>query len=278
MITGLDHLVLLCTGITSGAADMQALLGLPPTWRSQDAAGGSENSEFRTGNTALELMAPIKGSPLSDTLANEGAGLKSLVFATDDIDAAHHLCLRRGLSPEAVIDGTGRDGITGQTRHWRRFRLGKTQTNGIRIFVIQRNAAPEPATLMPAAATHLDHLVISTPNPNRALALYGARLGLHLALDRTATEWDTRFLFFRTGGLTLEIVHRLSADADPAGPDTFYGLTWAVDDLSATHARLTASGVTVSSQRKGRKPGSSVFTAKSHHLGVPTLFIAHEAR
>jgi hypothetical protein len=103
-------------------------------------------------------------------------------------------------------------------------------------------------------------------------------LGLDLALDRTREEWKTRFLFFRTGGLTFEVINRLGEDHDPAAPDSIWGLTWTVDDLSAAHARLTEAGFNVSEQRTGRKPGSAVFTIRDGTLGVPTLFIAHSSR
>ena len=134
------------------------------------------------------------------------------------------------------------------------------------------------ADAAPDAVVSLDHVVIDTPNPDRALGLYGARLGLDLALDRNAPEWKTRFLFFRTGGLTFEVIHRLGETHDAAAPDKIWGLTWEVDDLAAAHARLSAAGFNISEQRKGRKPGSTVFTVRDGTMGVPTLFIAHEGR
>ena len=131
---------------------------------------------------------------------------------------------------------------------------------------------------MPGAATSLDHLVINTPNPERAVATYGARLGLRFALDRTAEQWKTRFLFFRLGGLTLEIIHRLGEDHDLAANDAIWGLTWETDDLMAARSRLEAAGLDVSEIRTGRKPGSEIFTVRNGTQGVPTLFIAHAAR
>ena len=121
-------------------------------------------------------------------------------------------------------------------------------------------------------------LVINTPNPERAVANYGARLGLRFALDRTAEQWKTRFLFFRLGGLTLEIINRLGQDQDPNDPDFIWGLTWETDDLEAAHARLTASGHDLSEIRTGRKPGTTVFTVRDRTQDVPTLFIAHAKR
>ena len=164
-------------------------------------------------------------------------------------------------------------------RTWRRFRCADGETGGIKTFVIEHvTGALAPADAPDGAVTGLDHIVINTPNPDRAAALYGARLGLDLALDRTASEWKTRFLFFRTGGLTFEVINRLGDDHDAAGNDTIFGLTWAVRDLEAAHERLTDAGFNVSGVRTGRKPGSRVFTVRDGTLNVPTLFISHDPK
>lgn len=282
MITSLDHFVLLCPDVSAGTAEMQILLGRAPDWQATDAHG-IHSAEFRTENTALELISPTKrghitAQALQDKLLAQGGGLKSLVFATDDLAAAHHLLTRRGLNPGDITRGQATNEATGNARQWRRFRLDDAKTHGIKTFLIQREQ-PAAATPTPTgAASRLDHIVINTPNPDRALAQYGARLGLHLALDRTAEQWKTRFLFFRVGGLTFEIIHRLDQSSDPAGDDTIWGLTWTVADLPAAHARLSAAGVDVSDIRTGRKPGTTVFTARDSTLGVPTLFIAHAPR
>lgn len=95
-------------------------------------------------------------------------------------------------------------------------------------------------------------------------------------LDLTEEKWGARLLFFRLGGLTLEVVHKLREP--PKEQDRLWGMTWAVKDLSAAKQRLDKAAVTTSDIRTGRKPGSNVFTVKSHSLGIPTLFIAHQPR
>lgn len=271
MITALDHFVLVAPKIEASVSEMAALLGIQPNWRQDAGGGGYHAAEFRVRNTALELMCPDNSADLETT----GQGLKSLVFAVDDIEAVHHVLKRRGLEPGEISSHDAEDPASGERRAWRRFRLDKAATHGVRIFLIERNAAVEATEPAPAQASSLDHIVINTPNPERAVALYGGRLGLRLALDRTAEQWATRFLFFRVGGLTLEIVHSLDSPGDPEGPDQIWGLTWEADDIEATRARLAGVGRNVSEVREGRKPGSRVFTARDGTLGVPTLFISH---
>src|SRR5258706_4601468 len=102
------------------------------------------------------------------------------------------------------------------------------------------------------AITAMDHVVISTSDPERAAALYGARLGLDMALDRSHPDWG-RLMFFRCGDLIVEVVHRPGKDA-PADKahDKLHGLSWRVADVHATRARLAAAGIDVSHVRTGR--------------------------
>lgn len=279
MITGLDHFVLVCPEIETATADYTALLGAAPSWQAE--SGGIATSVFTVGNTALELMAPVGDGATADKLRDmtkDGPRLTTLVYRSDDMAADHHGMTRRGLSPSEPAAGTSAHAKTGETRTWQSYRVPDEVMAGVKTFVLQPEAALPVAAPVSGTATALDHLVINTPNPERAVANYGARLGLRFALDRTAEQWKTRFLFFRLGGLTLEIIHRLGEDHDPAGPDSIWGLTWETDDLEAAHARLSASGHDVSEIRTGRKPGTTVFTVRDRTEGVPTLFIAHAKR
>lgn len=282
VITGLDHLVLVCADIEAGIAAYSRLMGRAPDWRSADEATGTVTAQFRLANTALELLAPSgegpAGTRLGELLDGKPARLTSLVFATDDIAGAHRTLTRRGLAPGQVSGASARHVGTGAVRRWQRFRLPDQACAGVKTFLLQHESPPGVPAMHDAMVGGLDHVVINTPNPDRALAHYGARLGLRLARDRTNPDWGARLVFFRTGALTVEILHRLDADEDPAGPDRIWGLSWAVDDLAAAHQRLGASGVDVSPIRTGRKPGTQVFTVKSSTLDIPTLFIAQGAR
>jgi catechol 2,3-dioxygenase-like lactoylglutathione lyase family enzyme len=122
----------------------------------------------------------------------------------------------------------------------------------------------------------MDHIVVSTGDPERAAALYGARLGLDMALDRSHPDWG-RLMFFRCGDLIVETVQRPGAIADPAH-DRLYGLSWRVTDADATRARLASAGVEVSDVRTGRQPGTRVLTVRSGTCGIPTLLVERTAR
>ncbi len=116
-------------------------------------------------------------------------------------------------------------------------------------------------------------------DPERAAALYGARLGLDMALDRSHPDWG-RLMFFRCGDLIVEVTHRPGKPVNAAQEahqdkqhDRLRGMCWRVADIDATHARLAGAGVDVSEVRTGRKPGTRVMTVRSGTCGVPTLLV-----
>ncbi len=280
MILGLDHAVVLVRDIEAGVAGYQALLGRAPVWRAQKE--GVATAVFSLANTSLELMAPVAEGEGADRVRSvldaQGEGLASLAFAVEDIDAARHRLARLGLSPSDVSDGESRDLGSGRSMTWKRTRTDAKATGGVKMFFLQR---AEPFALSPATANAtvdaLDHIVLSTPDPERAAALYGARLGLDMKLDRTVAALQTRFLFFRIGGLVFEIIHSLKTGKGD-GPDKIFGVSWRVADVAATRERLQEAGFEVSELREGRKPGTRVFTVRTGTFGVPTIVIEQGQR
>jgi catechol 2,3-dioxygenase-like lactoylglutathione lyase family enzyme len=135
---------------------------------------------------------------------------------------------------------------------------------------------PRSAAISDAPILGLDHVVVSTEDPERAAALYGARLGLDMALDRSHPDWG-RLMFFRCGDLIVEIVHRLGAVADTTG-DKLWGLSWRAADIVAARARLQQAGIGASEVRAGRKPGTRVMSVRDSLCGVRTLLLERSAK
>lgn len=280
MISGLDHIVVLVRDLEAGIAETTTLFGFGPTWRAEK--DGAATALFTSNNAALELMAATGAGAAGDgvraAIEKDGEGLASIAFAVPDIEAAHRRLTRLGLKPEDIASGEGRDIVSGQTMSWRRTRASKGLTHGVRLFFIQRETPmPKPAPAAPDHAELLDSLVISTPDPDRAAALYSARLGIPMALDRTIEALGTRFIFLRGGDFVVEIIHSLK-QGKGGGPDKVWGLSWRVGDIDAAHARLQKAGLDLSIIREGRKPGTRVFTIKSGTCNVPTLMIEQGPR
>jgi catechol 2,3-dioxygenase-like lactoylglutathione lyase family enzyme len=239
VITALDHLVLTASFRDGAIGAYETLFGR----RAQDGA-------VRVGNAGIAVVDDASTARLSQ-----------MVFATPSLEKAATLLERRAIGV-ATADG--------------KRVLSPAATHGVPIALIQRNDGL-PASLLKdsdeaSSITALDHVVVRTPNPERAVALYAGRLGLDLRLDRSNPKWNARLLFFRCGDTVVEISHDLRKGISD-GPDELWGLSWRTPDIARCHARLRRAGVEVSEPRDGRRPGSQVMTVASHTANVPTIVI-----
>jgi catechol 2,3-dioxygenase-like lactoylglutathione lyase family enzyme len=279
MITGLDHVVVLVNDLEAGAAAYELLLARAPAWRS--VSDGAQTVLFTLDNMTLELMSPNGDGPAADriraALTDQGEGLASICFRVGDIARMHRRLERLALKPEPVADIESRDTATGATLSWQRTRAATEASRGVRLFFLERaSERPRSAAIADAPVIAMDHVVISTGDPERAAALYGARLGLDMALDRSHPDWG-RLMFFRCGDLIVETVQRPGAVAEPAH-DRLYGLSWRVADAAAARARLASAGIEVSDVRTGRQPGTRVLTVRDGTCGIPTLLVERAPR
>ena len=239
MIDALDHLTLRASFRAGAVGAYETLLGRR-----------AEDSKLRVSNVGLLIEDDASTARLS-----------SMVFATSSLDRAGHLLERRALPAKREGD---------------RLTLSADATHGVPIALIEikDKAAPSPLkdSSEAAAISALDHVVIRSPNPERAIALYAGRLGLDLRLDRSNPDWGSRLLFFRCGDLVVEIAHDLKKGVTDAA-DELWGLSWRTPDIARCNERLRKAGVEVSEPRNGRRPGSQVFSVQSHTANVPTIVI-----
>ena len=256
MIDAVDHILLAADLLGAAAQSYAAVLGHDPT------TGGNDVS-FQLANVRLALVTKQ---------SSDAGGLAGLVFAVPDMAKAERLFQRRGLRMHRQNAAPGNGPGT--------CHIATDSTHGVPLSLIERHprntATPTAATGHAAVVAGLDHVVIRTPNPERAIALYAGRLGLSLRLDRTEPSWGARLLFFRCGDLIIEVAHDLKSGTSDER-DQLWGLSWRAPDVTGTHARLRAAGVEVSDVRAGRRPGTRIFTVRSHTVGVPTVMIGPES-
>jgi catechol 2,3-dioxygenase-like lactoylglutathione lyase family enzyme len=257
MIRALDHIAVAVRDFEASVDAYRRLLGREPELEPRD---GADRAWFHFPNMALEVIAPSGDGPAGERvrarLDAAGEGQWICAFQVDDLDAAARLLSRRGLEVEPV----------GTVARLRAAGLDFVQTPG------RSGAEPSPPTTEAAAVSALDHVVILSPNPDRALGLYGAKFGLDLRLDRANEKWGARQQFYRCGGTVLEVGASLNGPVTDQ-PDRFGGLAWQVSDPDAAQARMAAAGFDVSEVRTGRKPGTKVFTVRDAPGGTPTLML-----
>jgi catechol 2,3-dioxygenase-like lactoylglutathione lyase family enzyme len=239
VIDALDHFTLHASFRDGAVVAYETLLGRK-----------AEDGRLRVGNVGLVIEDHASTAQLS-----------SMVFATASLEKAARLLERRAVPSE---------------HHGERLVLSTDATHGVPIALVERSEAPAASPLLKsseaAAISALDHVVVRTPNPDRAIALYAGRLGLDLRLDRSNPDWGSRLLFFRCGDLVIEIAHDLKKGLSDA-PDQLWGLSWRTPDVGKANERLKKAGVEVTEPRNGRRPGTQVFSVLSHTANVPTIVI-----
>jgi catechol 2,3-dioxygenase-like lactoylglutathione lyase family enzyme len=287
MLETLDHAVIAVRDLGAATRDLVGLLGRGPSWSGEHPGAGTANVLFRLERSYVELLAPAGPGPLAAAVEGRleaaGEGLFALAFGTPDAEACRADFAARGLEPGPATDGLGRDLGSGAFRRWRTVTLPPERTRGVLLFAIEHRSPPgllpevEPACAPNAAPHAIDHVVVRSADVGATRALLRDGLGLRLALERRFDAFDLHALFFRVGGVTIEVAGSLAPPAQPGAHDSLWGLAWAVRDAAAARARLAGAGYDVSPVRAGRKPGTSVCTVRSRTCGVATLLVGPAA-
>jgi catechol 2,3-dioxygenase-like lactoylglutathione lyase family enzyme len=280
MLTRFDHLTIAVHDLDAAGGAYARMLGRAPVWHGSHPELGTHSALFALSNAWVELLAPVPSAAeaegLRAWLAEHGEGLQAIAFGTADADACSRELRARGVrvTPPQAGSALGSDGVA---RSYRSLELSPRTTRGLPVLIVERDPA-QAAVLSagtapdPDACDALDHIVVRTADPDAAIALYRDGLGIRLALDRVLGT--TRMLFFRIGGVTLEVVH----DPSLTSGDRLYGAANRARDLDAAHARLQRSGFDTSPPREGRKTGTRVMTVRNAPAGVATLMLRDPAR
>jgi catechol 2,3-dioxygenase-like lactoylglutathione lyase family enzyme len=281
LISAVDHVPVVVADLDVAVAAYSTLLGRTPNWRGR--LEGARHAWFQLPNIALDIIAADGEGPgaaaIRARLAKYGEGPAAIAWRTPDLDETVRRLGRRAIQ-------FGATGVTrsldedGRERTWRYAEARQSTTRGLMMMWIEQ--APDaarwpvspPVTDQAAAVSSIDHIVVRTANADGCVALYGGRLGLDLRLDRANAAWNAHQLFFACNDMVIEAGAAITPDPARAGErDTLGGLAWRVSDPHAARARLAAAGIDVSEVRKGRKPGTEVFTIRSGVPGAPYLML-----
>lgn len=272
MISQLNRIDIAVTDVARATQDYADLFGF--------AAGASDadGARFRLANTDVRLHRAGAGE----------TGLSCMAFGVDSLERAARRLDNCGL---AYSRETGPDGA--------RLRLAPGASLGTPVTL---EAAPARDTRREAgpglagagAIVGVDHLVLRSTDPVRAMAFWGAQLGLSLRFDRSFPQMGARVTLFRCGDMKIEVASRQdgqqelwknttdqagqkpapSAGATPAlaADDELWGVSWRAGDITSLYARL-APLFEVSELRNGLEPETSVFTIRNRTHGVATIAI-----
>ncbi len=280
LITAVDHVPIVVADLDAAVAAYSALLGRAPNWEGR-LGPNVRHAWFQLPNLALDIIGADGDGPDANAvrarLEKHGEGPSAIAWRVTDLDEAARRLTRRAIT-------FGEPGVTrsvaadGAIREWRYAEARASTTRGLAMMLIEAGETPRPVS--PAiideadAVAGVDHIVVRSQDADGAVALYGGRLGLDLRLDRANEAWGARQMFFACADMVVEIGSPFAPDPARLGDrDALGGLAWRVADPHAAQARLAAAGVDVSEVRKGRKPGTDVFTVRAGVPGAPYLMI-----
>ncbi|HEX7774897.1 MAG TPA: VOC family protein [Parvibaculum sp.] len=283
LVEAVDRIVIAVRDLAEAERTYTRMLGRTPSWRWEDKGGGTAHVTYRLENAGIELVAPINTGPwglhVSRKLETGGEGIMVLVLSTSDTGRTAEGLAARGLQsitfPEVEIRGPA-----GERRISRNVHIPPQLAADLIILCNEQLTPADPLPRAPLregvaeeeAISAVDHLVVSTPDAEAVKRLFGHGLGIRLALDQSKPEWGVRQLFFRLGGVTLEVVEPL--DKTKAPKETFFwGLAWRVGSVGAVRQRLLRDGADVSELRVGRKKGTEVATIRMPTNNVPLLLV-----
>ena len=278
MIERIDHLIVAVKDLEAAEDNYKKIFGHDPVWRGAHESLGTKNSIFNFNNLYFELLAAngtgAGASLVNSSIEENGEGLAGLVFGSDNIETTKQQLSSKGYELSGLALGEGFDEDAGKKRTWESLFLPNEITRGLFSFAIEHKTGKlDLLDRFTSDCVHkLDHVVINTNDAEGFIRVYEKDLGIRLALDQTVEKWGGRMLFFRLNQTTIEVIARPD---EGLSKDSLWGLAWDVEDLEATHTRLTKLGIEASDVKEGRKPNTLVSTIKSNTCNIPTLFIQH---
>jgi catechol 2,3-dioxygenase-like lactoylglutathione lyase family enzyme len=270
MIATLDHTTLLVRDLDSAVANYRQILAREPVSRTRGDGLGC--AIFTLGTAALRIVAPKEtGTPAERARAQldeRGEGLFDLAFRVNDVARAYRRLRRLSLSPDELSD-------VAETQDGKRTGLPLDNSGGIPISFLDGEQLASSTQTSSSAFASIDLVVVATINPERAMALYGARLGLPLIFDQVNVANGSRLMQFQCGDMLIEVVHRPATEDKAGRDDRLWGIGWRVADAEAARERLARTGLDVSDVKDGAKRGTRVFTIRNGTCNIPTLVVQH---
>ena len=286
MISSFHSVLVEVNDLESGVTDYARLLGQEPGPIETAGAGQPRSAFFLLSNMRLEIREA------SASTASATEGLKAIRLACDDVK---EIADRFEAGAPSVLESQKRRagaengcGLHTDLRIWVSTQIDPLASRSLPVELISDEVGipfDSPDTRSGVASgvgvgvepssmiRGLDHVVVMSADIEATRDFYRDNLGLRLALDRSFEKRGVRLIFFRIGGVTIEIGGRLDAPRDPQGRDRFGGLAWQVIDLDAIHSRLSNDGFELSGIRDGNKAGTRVCTVREPVHDVPTLLI-----
>ena len=201
---------------------------------------------------------------------NQDNGIQALSIISDDIFGDHKKFKQMNLNISDIeeIDFNFRNRKNVKSRL---FSLKKTNSSDLNLLIFDKDTSlSNKGNYEDDTISKFNQIIIYTPDVEYLRNLFTEKLGIRLALDKIFNfgEKDIRMMFFRIGGVTLEVIENPDSKSLSYG-----GVGWHSENIYKCHKRLIDSNFELSEIRKGRKPGTVVATIRNAPLKMPTIII-----
>ena len=246
-----------------------------PNFIGQSGKLGIDIISFGLNKTNICLISPknsgIWSEKLNNFLKNKGEGIFGINFFSNDFNNDYNNFVKNHLKVSGKIESSF-EGNNDIEIKFSFFNILDKTIESLNIFVSSKIDFQDNKSSLKNNVSKVNQLVIQTEDPDTIKEIFEGKLSIRLALDKTFKKWAGRMLFFRLGGVTLEVIE----GKDIKQNSEYFGIGWHADNYNKCYDDLINDGFRLSEIRAGRKEGTLVSTLKEPILNIPTILIGLE--
>ena len=246
-----------------------------PNFIGQSRKLGIDIISFGLNKTNICLISPknsgIWSEKLNNFLKNKGEGIFGINFFSNDFNNDYNNFVKNHLKVSGKIESSF-EGNNDIEIKFSFFNILDKTIESLNILVSSKIDFQDNKSSLKNNVSKVNQLVIQTEDPDTIKEIFEGKLSIRLALDKTFKKWAGRMLFFRLGGVTLEVIE----GKDIKQNSEYFGIGWHADNYNKCYNDLINDGFRLSEIRAGRKEGTLVSTLKEPILNIPTILIGLE--
>ena len=275
MLTRVQNIFLATKNIEETSKKFTIFFKRKPNFVGQSKKLGIDIISFGLNKTNICLISPkcngIWFEALNNFLKKGGEGIFGVNFSSDNFNNDYNNFAKNGLilsnKIESSFEGNKKDQIK-----FSFFNILNKTVESLNIVISNEMDFQNNRENSKNNVSKVNQLVIQTKSPDSIKDIFEGMLNIRLALDKTFKEWAGRMLFFRLGGVTLEVIEGQDINKN----SKYFGIGWHADNYNKCYDSLLKNGFRLSEIRIGRKEGTLVSTLKDPILNIPTILIGLE--
>ena len=275
MLTRVQNIFLVTKNLEETSRKFSIFFGRKSNFTGQSKNLGIDIISFGLNKTNICLISPkssgIWSKTINNFLKNKGEGIFGINFSSDNLESDYDNFVKNKLKLSDKISGYFEGNNKSQIK-FSFFNILDNNIKNLNILISNEIDFQNNKVYSKNNVSKVNQLVIQTDDPESIKGIFDGKLRIRLALDKTFKEWAGRMLFFRLGGVTLEVVE----GKDIKQNSQYYGIGWHADNYNNCYNALLKDGFSFSEIRKGRKKGTLVSTLKKPILNIPTILIGLE--